>query len=219
MMEPTRPKVRCRRCGTLAHWRLMVVKWEAEWMKCHLCPRCEALETDQSEVDVIEATFNKPMHKKIRVEPGTITSYYICLGRTRWELDATEPSKCRRLLPSKQWYKRKDDTQEEWVPQQKWYCRCSARYRTGWGQVVRMEESDGTVSYVRTDCASWDLEDSAGSVKELYDKIRSIEPSVNDIVGMDANGCKYIKKYEDFEAMPLFSWKELLTLARVFCKM
>ena len=47
----------------------MVVKWEAEGMKCHLCPRCEALETDQSEADVIEATFKKPMeHKKIRVQ-------------------------------------------------------------------------------------------------------------------------------------------------------
>ena len=203
----------------------MVVKWEAEWMKCHLCPRCEALETDQSEADVIEATFKKPMeHKKIRVQryqdewvsstAGTITSYFICLGRTRWELDATEPSKCRRLLTSKQ-----DDTQEEWVSKQRWYCKCRARYHASWGQVVRIEEPDGTVSYVRTDCASWDLEDSAGSVKELYDKIRSIEPSVNDIVGMDADGCKYIKKYEDFEAMPLFSWKELLTLARVFCKM
>ena len=204
----------------------MVVKWEAvhiqetkqdpedEWMKCHLCPRCEALETDQSEADVIEATFKKPMeHKKIRVA-GTITSYYICLARTRWELDATEPSKCRGLLTSKQ-----DDTQEEWVSKYVWHCKCGARYHASWGQVVRIEEPDGTVSYVRADRASWDLEDSAGSVKELYDKIRSIEPSVNDIVGMDANGCKYIKKYEDFEAMPLFSWKELLTLARVFCKM
>ena len=214
MMEPTRPKVCCRRCGTLAHWRLMVVKWEAEWMKCHLCPRCEALETDQSEVDVIEATFNKPMHKKIRVEPGTITSYYICLGRTRWELDATEPSQCRRLMTGKQ-----DDTQEECVSKQRWYCKCSARYRISWGQVVRIEEPDGTVSYVRADCPSWDLEDSAGSVQELYDKMRSIEPVANDIVGVDANGCLYIKKYEVFQAMPLFSWKELLTLARVFCKM
>ena len=84
-----------------------------------------------------------------------------------------------------------------------------------------IEESDGTVSYVRADGRAMKTEAtvSAESVKELYDKIRSINPSVNDIVGMDADGCKYIKKYEDFEAMPLFSWKELLTLARVFCKM
>ena len=150
---------------------------------------------------------------------ATITSYFICLGNTRWEPGAQKACKCRRLLSSKQWSKKHDDTEEEWVPGQKWYCLCYTKYKGGWGQVVEIEESDGTVDYVRAECPSWDLEDSAGSVKELYDKIRSIEPVVNDIVGMDANGCKYIKKYEDFEAMPLFSWKELLTLARVFCKM
>ena len=86
-----------------------------------------------------------------------------------------------------------------------------------------IEEPDGTVSYVRAECPSWDTEDiramkteatvSAERVKELYDKIRSIEPSVNDIVGMDANGCKYIKKYED---LPFFSSEELLTLMSTF---
>ena len=60
---------------------------------------------------------------------------------------------------------------------------------------------------------------SAGSVKELYDKIRSIEPVANDIVGVDACGCKYIKKYEDFQAMPFLSWDELLTLKGEFGKL
>ena len=55
----------------------------------------------------------------------------------------------------------------------------------------------------------------AGSVKELYDKIRSIEPSENEIVGTDTHGCKYIKNYEDFLAMPFFSWQEVLTLEEV----
>ena len=57
---------------------------------------------------------------------------------------------------------------------------------------------------------------SAERVKELHDKIRSIEPSENDIVGVDAEDCKYIKKYEDFQAMPFFSLDELLTLQRVW---
>ena len=157
---------------------------------------------------------------------GTITSYFICLGKTRWEPDACEPSKCRRLMTSKQWDKRKDDTQEEQVPRQRWYCKCKSRYHAGWGQVVIIEQSDGKVFYVRAQCPSWDLEDvramkteatvSAESVKELYDKIRSINPSVNDIVGMDASGLKYIKKYEDFQAMPFFSPEELLTLTSTF---
>ena len=150
-----------------------------------------------------------------------ITSYFICLGKTRWEQGAHEPSKCGRLMTSKQWDKRKHDTQEAWVPQQKWYCKCSSRYKAGWGQVVIIEEPDGTVSYVRAECPSWDTEDiramkteatvSAERVKELYDKIRSINPS--DIVGMDADCCKYIKKYED---LPFFSSEELLTLMSTF---
>ena len=157
-----------------------------------------------------------------KVLKWVITSYIICLGKTRWEQGAHEASKCGRLMTSKQWDKRKHDTQEAWVPQQKWYRKCSSRYKAGWGQVVIIEQSDGKVLYVRAQCPSWDLEDvramkteatvSAESVKELYDKISSIKPSVNDIVGIDESGCKYIKKYEDLQAMPLFSWEELLTL-------
>ena len=160
-----------------------------------------------------------------KVLKWVITSYFICLGKTRWEQGAHEPSKCGRLMTSKQWDKRKHDTQEAWVPRQRWYCTCGAKYQAGWGQVMIIEESDGTVSYVRAQCPPWDLEDvramkteatvSAESVKELYDKIHSMEPSVNDIVGTDAEGCKYIKNQEDLEAMPFFSWDEVLSFQQV----
>ena len=50
-----------------------------EWVKWHLCPRCEALETGQTEAEVMEATFKKPMeHKKIRVQ-----RYQECLEKKR----------------------------------------------------------------------------------------------------------------------------------------
>ena len=358
-MKPAWPQVRCQICGKEAHWRKMVRKQEAvhiqetkddapdKWVEWHVCPSCEAMATGQTEDQVMEANFSKPIeHKKIRVqrlkevlkkntaqwealdslgnkriflrvkfqemfgplvefiklknkalaivakdveahnvlkqklkessslqedaeiykamtllevddkyiayrskgkaqhsyirassyhdewvssEAGTVTSYFICLAKTRWELDATQPSKCRRLTESKKWAKRKDDTQEKWVSKQRWYCQCRARYHANWGQVVIIEEPDGRISYVRADCPSWDVEDvramkteatvSAGSVKELYDKIRSIEPVANDIVGVDANGCKYIKKYEVFQAMPFLSWDELLTLKGEFGKL
>ena len=158
-----------------------------------------------------------------KVLKWVITSYLICLGKTRWEQGAHEASKCGRLMTSKQWNKRNHNKiiQEAWVPKQRWYCKCSAKYKIGWGQVVIIEEPDGTVSYVRAECPSWDTEDiramkteatvSAERVKELYDKIRSINPS--DIVGMDEDGCKYIKKYED---LPFFSSEELLTLMSTF---
>ena len=50
------------------------------------------------------------------------------------------------------------------------------------------------------------------SIKKLYEKIHAIEPCADDIVGIDSSGSKYIKKLEDFQAMPFFSWNEVLTL-------
>ena len=45
------------------------VKWHLCPSERHLCPRFEALETGQTEAEVMEATFQKPMeHKKIRVQ-------------------------------------------------------------------------------------------------------------------------------------------------------
>ena len=88
-----------------------------------------------------------------------------------------------------------------------------------------IEAPDGTVSYVRAPCPSWDIEDiramktektvDAKSVKELHNKIRSIEPSENDIVGVDTEGHHYIKNLQDFQAMPLFTLDELLTLQKM----
>ena len=52
----------------------MVMKQAAEdsddhWEKWHLCPKCEAVETGQTEAEVMETTFKKPTeHKKIRVQ-------------------------------------------------------------------------------------------------------------------------------------------------------
>ena len=150
-----------------------------------------------------------------KVLKWVITSYIICLGKTRLEQGAHEASMCGRLMPSKQWNKRNHNK----IIQEAWYCKCSAKYRVAWGQVFIIEEPDGTVSYVRAEYPSWDniramkteATVSAERVKELYDKIRSINPS--DIVGMDEDGCKYIKKYED---LPFFSSEELLTLMSTF---
>ena len=161
-----------------------------------------------------------------KVLKWVITSYIICLGKTRLEQGAHEASMCGRLMPSKQWNKRNHNKiiQEAWVPKQKWYCKCSAKYRVAWGQVFIIEEPDGTVSCFRAErpCPSWDTKDicamkteatvSAERVKELHDKIRSIEPSENDIVGVDREGHHYIKNLQDFQAMPLFTLDELLTL-------
>ena len=156
----------------------------------------------------------------VNTPAGSVKSYFICMGKTRSENN--KASKCRRIIPSKKWDKRKDDTVEEWVSKQRWYCTCSTRYKSTWGQVVIIEESDGTKSYVRAECPPWDLEDvramkteatvSAADTKKLYEKIHAIQPRADEIVGIDSSGSMYIKKLEDFQAMPFFSWNEVLTL-------
>ena len=156
---------------------------------------------------------------------GRLISFFICLANTRWDQRAQCATKCRRIIPSKKWRKKKDDTVEEWVPKQKWYCWCHAKYKAPWGQVVCIQTPDGTISYVRAPCPSWDIEDiramktektvDAKSVKDLHNKIRSIEPPEDDIVGLDSEGYHYIKNLEDFQAMPLFTLDELLTLQKM----
>ena len=40
-----------------------------EWVQWHLCPKCEALETGQTEAKVMEDNFERPIeHKKLRVQ-------------------------------------------------------------------------------------------------------------------------------------------------------
>ena len=75
-MEPTLPQVRCQHCGLQAHWRQMVMKQEAvhiqetkqdaedQWVKWHLCVWCEVLQTGQTEAEVMETAFKKPMEHK-----------------------------------------------------------------------------------------------------------------------------------------------------------
>ena len=87
----------------------MVIKQEAvhiqetkqdpddEWVKWHLCPRCEALETGQTEADVMEANFKKPMeHKKIRVQ-----RYQEALKKNSQEWEATGGKKSTRSTKKK----------------------------------------------------------------------------------------------------------------------
>ena len=131
-------------------------------------------------------------------------------------------STCRRLLPSKRWGKLKDDVQDEWVTGQRWYCDCKTKYKTKYGQVVVIADAQGKLSYVRAECPPWDMEDvramhtegtlDASSVQALYEKIRTIQPAVTDVVGSDPNGLKYVINEEDFKNMPRFSWQEILTL-------
>ena len=64
------------------------VKWHLCPSERHLCPRFEALETGQTEAEVMEATFKKQMeHKKNRVQ-----RYHECLEKNsqKWKAKASK---------------------------------------------------------------------------------------------------------------------------------
>ena len=86
-MKPKWPQVRCQKCDMVAHWRDMVMKQEAvhpdsKGVKWHLCGKCEALETGQTEAQVMEATIKKQTeHHKHRVQ-----RYHALLRRNKKKL-------------------------------------------------------------------------------------------------------------------------------------
>ena len=44
---------------------------------------------------------------------GRLISFFICLANTRWDQRAQCATKCRRIIPSKRWRKKKDDTHSQ----------------------------------------------------------------------------------------------------------
>ena len=44
---------------------------------------------------------------------GRLISFFICLANTRWDQRAQCATKCRRIIPSKRWQKKKDDTHSQ----------------------------------------------------------------------------------------------------------
>ena len=80
-MQPTWPQVRCHYCGWESHWRQMVMKAQAlhiqemeydaedQWVRWHVCVRCEAWMTGQSEAAVKAWAFRRPIeHKRLRAQ-------------------------------------------------------------------------------------------------------------------------------------------------------
>ena len=65
-----------------------------KWVQWHLCPRCEALETEQTVAKVMDANFKKPIeHKKIRVQ-----RYQEALKKNSQEWEALGSRREKRTL-------------------------------------------------------------------------------------------------------------------------
>ena len=80
-IQPIWPQVRCWYCNHWDHWRQMVMKERAlhiqgmeydaedQWERWHVCVRCEAWMTGQSEAAVKASAFRRPIeHKRLRAQ-------------------------------------------------------------------------------------------------------------------------------------------------------
>ena len=153
-------------------------------------------------------------------------------GTFVWERPAGAPhqtipaAECLRVTPSKDWGRKFDDPL---ATKQRYYCSCSRRFNATWGQIVEISRCThgGSVErmYVRADVPSWDVEDiramslertlDPANPRALYDQVRRVEPSVDDVIIKDTEGHKHVRDMATYVAMPVFRWVEIFNLAGV----
>ena len=159
---------------------------------------------------------------------GGICSYYPCLGQTPDYMPAPGvwgKKACGRVLPSKRWNRL---YAEALAAGQRYYCDCGKKHQAGWGQLVevkrRNEHGVLEMFHMRSDVPPWDAEDvramyiedhiKAESANDLFNKIRTIEPTPCELVSEDPTlpGVLMLRSQQDFEALPLWSWWEIFTM-------
>jgi hypothetical protein len=161
---------------------------------------------------------------------GGISSWYVCLAQTGYTATGGggwSTCACLRVTPSKDWGTKHANPM---ATGQAWYCKCNARYRAGWGQlveIVRLNRRSGQLeySYVKADVPSWDIEDvramhledtmKVSSAADLYAQIRRVEPTLTSIIIRDSEQCTKVVDAATWQSIPTFRWVEVFNLAGV----
>ncbi len=157
---------------------------------------------------------------------GGCSSWYICKAMTK-SLDEPPwtPQPCLRIVASKDW-----DTKfaDPLAPNQKWYCKCAAKYMASWGQIVefsRMNPQTRVMDkiYLTSDVPSWDVEDiramdlekrvRPSSAQELYEKVKQQKPATCEFIVKDEIGHLCIDGQEVFDSLPEFKWRGIYNMA------
>ena len=164
---------------------------------------------------------------------GALLSWYICLGKTRDGTAANDwaMQDCCRIHASKDWILKYTSALR--TPQPRWYCTCSKRYKSSWGQLVQLKWTNAAGQqedfYMRAECPTWDIEDVRAAWAEqeynadfdtpmdLYNKLQRYVPATRSLVIEDPMGENQLKvtSKADFEALPLLSWWELFGIIGV----
>ena len=153
-----------------------------------------------------------------------IDSYYICRAMVGYE-------DCLRVTPSKDWGTRGVCP----IDASTWDCKCHAKYRAGFGQVVIITRCStrGQIEryYMAAEVPDWrTMEDIramnyeetvAGpneTPEELFKKINRIEPTVDDLIvpctDYNGPGTKFISR-EILDQLPKFDWYQIFNMVGV----
>ena len=121
--------------------------------------------------------------------------------------------RCLRMVASKLWRKHIDAV--GWVPKQRWYCSCEAKYRAKWGVVCEAYHPGMGLFYMRAPCPDEDVLDLMAMKCErdapelqtpqaLYDSLPTIHPSRTPLVSEISTNIFKVNSAEAFDEMPEF---------------
>ena len=146
---------------------------------------------------------------------GGCLSWYVCLGKSRGGSEAFVP--CCRVHDSQPLnLALKHDIR---TTNYRVYCSCKKRYEPHWGQLVQLKMINASSGlqedlFMRLDWPDW-AEQEHGAVNpptDLYHKVQHVVPATSSLLIEDPTlpGQLMIKSKAEFEALPLFSWWELM---------
>ena len=147
---------------------------------------------------------------------GYFRCWFMCLaGGSTWP--------CMTVCPSKSWTRRFSDPT---ASKQRWFCtECSARFKTKFGCLIEIVSVSGVRCFVRATVPDMDVQDiramqheriyQGRDSKQLFDLLPVIPPTTGDLlIPLDpVLGTARIASKELLDALPMFKWESIFTLA------
>ena len=147
---------------------------------------------------------------------GYFRCWFMCLaGGSTWP--------CMTVCPSKSWTRRFSDPT---ASKQRWFCtECSARFKTKFGCLIEIVSVSGVRCFVRATVPDMDVQDiramhheriyQGRDSQQLFDLLPVIPPTTGDLlIPLDpVLGTARIASKELLDALPMFKWESIFTLA------
>ena len=153
---------------------------------------------------------------------ANLVTYYICLGKTRWDSDQKALVACRRLIVSSQWDMHDEPAANVRHAGQRWYCSCRSRYKISYGLLAAVGDVSDRVRCYRVNSPTLDVDvnlaaSHAGRAINLPALLQNqgdgqTGNTFADITDHDDDGYLYVREHVDLCAMPAVSWSDLIGL-------